>query len=414
MNSIAKIREKYPQYHDLSDEELASGLHRKYYSDMPMEEFHKKINFAPQVQQEEPAQQEKSISDIPRDVGMGVLNAALDLPGYAANILSDARDVPHQVLHNPLRALGNLGAGLGEAAIGTYNLPYSLAQSLKSHNVPWFKQTADYVPHIPDLGIERRLGLDKNEPGDEALRALSLLAPGAAAKKFLPYASHRLPSVTPRQIANDILINKKIAASTASNEYKDFFKKASEAGISHSPIPRIKQHQILTNAPSGYVKDLQEYINNPTLEHAHKAQSEMGGLVRHYEKLENTIDITPAQRKTLVAAKEARDDIKKSMFDKKRLGGNEDLAKEYKEVSNRYRENVVPYKRLKSLTKFERNEITPRSLIDKLRKDPQFMDKLAKEHKGISLYGPTAKTLAKGAIGAYIGSSALEKALKGL
>ena len=74
---------------------------------------------------------EKSFTDIPRDLGLGALNAALDLPGYAANILSDARDVPHQIRTNPMRAIENLGAGLGNAAIGAFNLPYSGAQFLK-------------------------------------------------------------------------------------------------------------------------------------------------------------------------------------------------------------------------------------------------------------------------------------------
>jgi hypothetical protein len=43
MASIAEIRQKYPQYADLSDDQLAEGLHRKHYADMPYAEFRTKI-----------------------------------------------------------------------------------------------------------------------------------------------------------------------------------------------------------------------------------------------------------------------------------------------------------------------------------------------------------------------------------
>jgi hypothetical protein len=45
--NIQEIRQKYPQYSDLSDEQLADGLHKKYYSDLPKEEFLNKIGFKP-------------------------------------------------------------------------------------------------------------------------------------------------------------------------------------------------------------------------------------------------------------------------------------------------------------------------------------------------------------------------------
>lgn len=47
--NIAEIREKYPQYNDLSDEELAKGLHAKFYSDMDFDEFSNKIGLTPQI-----------------------------------------------------------------------------------------------------------------------------------------------------------------------------------------------------------------------------------------------------------------------------------------------------------------------------------------------------------------------------
>ncbi len=46
MASIAEIRQKFPQYEDLSDEQLAGAIHKKFYADMPVEEFNSKVGLA--------------------------------------------------------------------------------------------------------------------------------------------------------------------------------------------------------------------------------------------------------------------------------------------------------------------------------------------------------------------------------
>lgn len=46
MATLAEIRAQYPEYSDLSDADLAEGLYRKFYSDMPREEFNAKVGLA--------------------------------------------------------------------------------------------------------------------------------------------------------------------------------------------------------------------------------------------------------------------------------------------------------------------------------------------------------------------------------
>lgn len=46
MPTMAEVRAQYPQYNDLSDEQLAQGLHSKFYSDMPYDEFAKKVGLS--------------------------------------------------------------------------------------------------------------------------------------------------------------------------------------------------------------------------------------------------------------------------------------------------------------------------------------------------------------------------------
>ncbi len=47
MASLQDIRAKYPQYNDMSDQQLADALYKKHYSDMPREQFDAKIGAAP-------------------------------------------------------------------------------------------------------------------------------------------------------------------------------------------------------------------------------------------------------------------------------------------------------------------------------------------------------------------------------
>jgi hypothetical protein len=40
---LANFRQRHPQYKDWSDAQLADALYKKFYSDMPREQFDKKI-----------------------------------------------------------------------------------------------------------------------------------------------------------------------------------------------------------------------------------------------------------------------------------------------------------------------------------------------------------------------------------
>jgi hypothetical protein len=54
MPTLQDIRQQYPQYSDMSDQDLASAMHKKFYSDMPQTEFQAKIGMKPVVTGEVP------------------------------------------------------------------------------------------------------------------------------------------------------------------------------------------------------------------------------------------------------------------------------------------------------------------------------------------------------------------------
>lgn len=85
MPTLQEIRQQYPQYSDLSDEQLAKGLHDKYYADMPFDKFSQKIGYAPAAPSA-PAQKPKSSlpllpglspTDYFRDLALPAVSAGL-------------------------------------------------------------------------------------------------------------------------------------------------------------------------------------------------------------------------------------------------------------------------------------------------------------------------------------------------
>jgi hypothetical protein len=68
---IKEIRKKYPQYNDLSDTQLADGLHKKHYSDIPREDFNAKIGLGPQGPIDKArAGLKKLVTDFDRETGV--------------------------------------------------------------------------------------------------------------------------------------------------------------------------------------------------------------------------------------------------------------------------------------------------------------------------------------------------------
>ncbi len=45
---IKEVRQQYPQYKDLSDDELGRALHKKFYADMPYDTFATKVGIRPE------------------------------------------------------------------------------------------------------------------------------------------------------------------------------------------------------------------------------------------------------------------------------------------------------------------------------------------------------------------------------
>jgi len=131
MPTLAEVRAKYPQYNDMSDADLAGALHTKFYSDIPKEEFDKKIGFS--------AGPAKAAVTTPDDHGLSerqklsavgkALNPITSYPETYQKMNQEARDQisggidqmlnPKESLTDPqAHGLSEVLTGAGKAALG--------------------------------------------------------------------------------------------------------------------------------------------------------------------------------------------------------------------------------------------------------------------------------------------------------
>lgn len=92
--NIQEVRQKYPQYSDLSDEQLGKALHGKFYADMPYEQFAAKTGLTPAAAEPEGP---GMLSQLARQAGLTVrapVSAALAIPAALGDAVTGGRSTP--------------------------------------------------------------------------------------------------------------------------------------------------------------------------------------------------------------------------------------------------------------------------------------------------------------------------------
>jgi hypothetical protein len=113
---LSEIRKKFPMYADVPDEQLLIGMHRKYYSDMPFQEFNKAIQYdnAPDPTQGMSGMQKfnagmgKAFSDL----GTG----AAQLVGMGPKDVNETRRLDAPLLKSGAGAAGNVTGNIAAFA----------------------------------------------------------------------------------------------------------------------------------------------------------------------------------------------------------------------------------------------------------------------------------------------------------
>lgn len=107
MPTIAEIRQKFPQYQDMSDEALAGALHKKYYSDMPVQDFNAKIGLAAPAPAVEQGFERATILPLGKDKATGEISLAV--PGLLKGLFESgvqAVTAPGRAMSGDLQVMG--------------------------------------------------------------------------------------------------------------------------------------------------------------------------------------------------------------------------------------------------------------------------------------------------------------------
>lgn len=276
----------------------------------------------------------------------------------------------------------------------------------KENNIPesamnpnWNGAVSERIPHQKEHDFASLLGQEGTpSTGSQLIQKGIEHAPEIASLASL---MRHLP-LGARGIMNRMSRHKQGAMNEARQNYNNLFNTAAEQGITHVIPPEsvlANRNRIVANSQGKHHRSLNEYLNNPTLENAHWAQSELGALERHLESIANKNGLTPSQHRTLRATQEARNGIRQEMFSENSLGSSPELGQHYQALSNQYREHVVPYTRLQELTETEAGRMRPKTAVKQLLNDEQFMIDLAQRYPGIRLHTKSAKNILKSIIG---------------
>jgi hypothetical protein len=323
----------------------------------------------------------KALPRIEEDVYRGGMNVAKSIPGYIKSAETEIPGIINPTNFHPLQRAGQMTAGLAELGHGLLNAPRGIADYLSNRLNLIPQSAAEKIPYQKDISedLDKLFGQPKY-PGDALARgavrnSLSIIPAGKMVSSLNPM------NFTAKNIAKDVLntadTNKKIYG----NLYNHLWKDASNKGFDNAmynvnlDIPTLKKF-----SPQKSIKGVIDFDQNPTLQNAHAAKSD---LLRMQRDLTRLPTLRTAERQQLKAVSEGIDSINKHMF--RDLDGNIDqnMVNKYNAIQKGYANEVIPYKN-KAITKFKRNEISANELVNSLSKG-EFSAKRGEYHPEIGL-----------------------------
>ena len=395
--TIAQVRQQYPQYNNMSDGQLADALHSKYYSDMPKDEFNQKIGIAapqdqvegvpvtpdqPQVDQGQPQQPVGMMGEL-AGAGVGAVQGATTA-AYGIADLSDK--VLNKILGTHLQAhdpdiysilgaeklKGSLGAKAGEIA-------GQIAPAVATGGA-----TAETT-----LGrmLATGAGAFATQPGGMLKRGT--VGAGAALTGGLLEAAGRPSTFLIGKLAKKIESSKATQKTIANNLYDTAFKGTEKV----KPLVSEKTMNDIVDLKNRYPgkrsfinKTINAYKENPNPRGLHNLKSDL---------MDEASDLVKKRDSAGGLEQYEKDTLRIISGESKRVGNkvikvpglvdslSEDLQKNMDKVSPKksaqysaaqlhWKNNVVPFKKYKSLRDLLSSERTV---------DPKLYTDLAKDER---------------------------------
>lgn len=219
--------------------------------------------------------------------------------------------------------------------------------------------------------------LGEDEKGD---REMSALLGGIANPLFS--AGKYIKNLLPKGLAAGVVGAKKAAKDKYEKLYNGLFNEAKTRGLNQNPItvPKFDIDLIKKHSQTKYHGGLNDFVKDPNLETAHRAQSDIGKFIRHMKEVDDKTGLTSSQLKALKEAEKAQKKIKGSIFTRLTQGGKQDLSNKYGNITKGYAKDVIPYDRNKNITALQNKKISDKTFADRILKDEEFRMAMQKQH----------------------------------
>lgn len=163
-----------------------------------------------------------------------------------------------------------------------------------------------------------------------ALLSASLAAP---AKKISQY--------TDASIGKKIVQDAKALQKSFNKRYSSIWKEAEKKGVKEvkNPLTKEQTNQLKNSSSNRLNKSVERFSANPSLENAHKLQSDVG---KYFNKNKEKSLTLSTDRDAVKAAEIARDTLKQSIYDSLQKASIS-LRGRYQQVGSDYKDKMVPY-----------------------------------------------------------------------
>lgn len=210
-------------------------------------------------------------------------------------------------------------------------------------------------------------------------------------------------------IANRVVSMKNDLVSKYATKYSDLFKNLKEKGVNTVDVPNINDVTIKKfRKGNDVLESINKFRENPTLENAHVAQSDLGKIERkakNSKEYKESESVTPYSKRVdkLSAMRSA---IQNSIKDKASSVGAPELGDLYKNISRGYAEEVAPYFN-SAIKDYEYGNKSASKLVKELAKNDEFKLKAGKNHEELYRQAQLKKNVKKtaqyaaGAAGVY-------------
>lgn len=235
-------------------------------------------------------------------------------------------------------------------------------QQLFTQQIPQQPEMVDtFLGQMPKELPQLKQGTKENE---QLIRDMIESGAGTPGLKTVVQAPFKL---TLKNIANKIVEAKNKEKLYHSGQYNKLWEAAKDAGIKRVKLnPKYNNdvNIIKENSSYKYRASLDKFIENPTLENAQKAQSDLGKLINSPQLQKDVL--TSEERLTRKSAQNLQDYIKDQMFRDKSGKLNKELKSQYDTISYSYGKNFKPYD-IKQIKLYEKGKRTPEQLVNSLR-----------------------------------------------